>query len=357
MLHHRQQRERVTIGKTKWFSAEDANASAARAMDKAVYGKGKDEGENEDGDGGEDEGGGEDKTKGKNKRKGKGKDKDKSVTGWEKDVVGQEVGRVYSGLGGLGLEGAGAELFEGRVRFRDGEVQYFWVEVEVVRLGAAVEKAKGGLRVDREGAEVYRQRRFDVWARVWCSAERKEGQRRQGGQRLVFECGGDGSESVGVGECEGEGERKEGDGEEGVGDNGKGGEGEGGGEDGEENRDGKGDENGEAGEAEVELDSENAENGDDQNEDNNNNNGNGKDSDNRTSRASSVSSTATLPTPAPSTSPRDKPEITHNHRGTYTTLLHANRAALSTFLELAKPKNCSIAVSYTHLTLPTKRIV
>ncbi len=336
MLHHRQQRERVPISKTKWFSAEDANASAARAMDKVVYSKGKDEDEDEDededGDGGEDVDRGEGKTKGKTKGKGNSKDKDKGVTGWKKDVVGQEVGREYSGLGGLGLEGAGAELFEGRVRFKNGEVQYFWVDVEVVRLGVAVEKAKGGLRVDREGAEVYRQRRFDVWARVWCSEEGREGQRGQGGQRIVFDCGveGEGEESHGGKGAAGE----------------SGGNGDGVAENGDGSGHGRGDENREAGEAEVELGPEHAEDRDGQDNDDD---GNDKNGDNSTSSAPSVSSTATLPVPALSTSLRDRLEITHHHRGSYTTLQHANRAAFSAFLELAKPKNCSIEDNHHYI--------
>jgi hypothetical protein len=61
----------------------------------------------------------------------------------------------------------------------------------------------------------------------------------------------------------------------------------------------------------------------------------------RVHRASSVSSTATLTFP-PYVSPLDVVDIELKLHGTYTTIHHANRAALATFLELAKPKNSSI---------------
>jgi hypothetical protein len=61
----------------------------------------------------------------------------------------------------------------------------------------------------------------------------------------------------------------------------------------------------------------------------------------RTRRSQSVSSTTTLAFP-PQTSALDQITITSKLHGTYTTRLQANRAALSTFFNLAKPKNSAM---------------
>ncbi|KAK4156727.1 hypothetical protein C8A00DRAFT_40850 [Chaetomidium leptoderma] len=135
------------------------------------------------------------------------------------------------------------------------------------------------------------RKRFDVWSRVYYG-RREEGKRETGQQRLVFECGGEEEEKT-------EGEKK------------------------------------------GETDDETEDDNDEQTQTPNNH------------RASSVSSTATLTFPA-HTSPLDLIETATKLHGTYTTLVPANRAALATFLALAKPQNSAIAdnLHYQHDAKP-----
>ena len=136
-------------------------------------------------------------------------------------------------------------LYTGRVSFTNNDTQLFWVAPETRDLTGPVagvpqrDMGRAGgytnVRVDRQGAGIYRRRRFDVWSRVYV-ADSGSGFGSgsgsgsgggvgggafggfggfgsfgtgggvvgggRGGQRVVFECGGE----VGGGEGEGEGE-------------------------------------------------------------------------------------------------------------------------------------------------------
>ncbi|KAK4044613.1 hypothetical protein C8A01DRAFT_31109 [Parachaetomium inaequale] len=319
-----------------------------------------------------------------------------------------------AGAGAGSAQSPAVQLYEGKVTYANGEVQYFWVGEETRDLGGPVAgvaprdmgKAGGfcGVRVDKAGVAIYTRKRFDVWSRVWVGREVRERPRGSGGQRVVFECGGEGGGEDG-GEVEGEGggakggveaevlvenldeENKERTGgEEANGVDESGGDGEKGeyngkgnadnseigklvsnGERNEEsNGDGNRDDIGpgtdegsgredknetaadevtttsnprpEPSESQKELPAEEDKEEDDETDDERDTD----DADNtRARRSPSVSSTATLAFP-PRTSPLDLITITSKLHGTYTTRLQANRAALSTFFDLAKPKNSAM---------------
>lgn len=324
---------------------------------------------------------------------------------------------------------SGSGLYEGKITFDNGDVQFAWVTEEERYLGdcggagagrgpSEIVKTGGYVRVDKIGVGVYRRKRFDVWSRVFVGREVRR-ERGGKGQRVVFECGGDqggdgegehgdernesevgeendGAEKKGADEAEGdedmveiEGgtENPDGNGEEREitsGDENRGeektGEGIGGddgmeGEKADENRTPGEDNNAnntniqplilhsaqqtveetgpqaqEKGEAEDEEEEEEVEPKrpepvaatEDGNEIDEETSGDDSDGENsRSHRASSVSSTTTVTFP-PFVSPLDVVDIKLTLHGTYTTISLANRAALATFLELAKPKNSSI---------------
>ncbi|AEO57952.1 hypothetical protein MYCTH_2304806 [Thermothelomyces thermophilus ATCC 42464] len=223
--------------------------------------------------------------------------------------------------GGAGEErDEGVLLYEGRVSYASGEVQFFWVgeEVRDIGGGGGLTGGLGRVRVDREAAAVYARKRFDVWSRVVYLGKRGEEQagsgQRQGqghghgqgqGQKLVFEC---------AGNEDGEGGGEKASGTSAGGNNMEGTEKE--------------------GERGSVADAATAGNDDDDNDNNNT-------EPDRARRSSSVSSTATV-TFTPYATPLDLVEMETRLEGSYTMLHLANRAALAAFLELARPRNRGI---------------
>ena len=222
-------------------------------------------------------------------------------------------------------------MYEGKVVFESGEEQHFWVGEETTDLGGpvrAARAARGGssgddVWVDAAAAAVYRRRRFDVWSRVFWGRG-CEGRRRE--KRVVFECGGDEDEDEErKREREGEGAAQERGGGDGVDlPAGEGSDGDGG-----DNiqGDNSSSSHGESSKDAPEEDTRSAKD-----------DGDAEDDRARAVRESSASSTWTAAFPAHRT-PLDLVRVATRLHGTYTTLGRANRAALATFLELARPRN------------------
>ncbi|KAL2156360.1 hypothetical protein VTH82DRAFT_1105 [Thermothelomyces myriococcoides] len=206
----------------------------------------------------------------------------------------------------------GVLLYEGRVSYANGEVQFFWVGEEVRDVGGSgLTSGLGQVRVDREAAASYVRKRFDVWSRVVYLEKRGEEQAESGqkrgqgrGQKLVFECAGDeGGEGSTSEKTKGTSAEENGmDGME------KGGE-----ERSVEDVATSGNDNEHDNDAEPDC----------------------------ACRSPSVSSTATV-TFLPYTTPLDLIETETRLEGSYTTLYLANQAALAAFLELARPRNRGI---------------
>ena len=77
-------------------------------------------------------------------------------------------------------------MFEGKVRFTDGEELVVWVEEEEREI---IEIGDGGvgLMLDKAKAPAYVRMRFDVQSRVYPKPQGGMAERR----RIVFECGGE----------------------------------------------------------------------------------------------------------------------------------------------------------------------
>ncbi|KAK4114252.1 hypothetical protein N656DRAFT_580025 [Canariomyces notabilis] len=90
----------------------------------------------------------------------------------QKGAVRKSWAMVSSPLSSSKEEGTGGLLYEGEVGFEGGEVQFFWVEEEVIDLESVVrldgngKNKKKGVRVDVGKVGIYRRWRWDVWSKV-----------------------------------------------------------------------------------------------------------------------------------------------------------------------------------------------
>jgi hypothetical protein len=267
-------------------------------------------------------------------------------------------------------------LYEGCVEFEGGEVQFFWVGEETHELGTLVSASsssgngngsaleqqqrrrnndrEAGLdsvvrmgswcnnvtQIDKAAVGIYRRKRFDVWSLIYRG---KEVNKWRGGavRRIVFECerdqdnvaGEEGSRDQLVEPAIVEEEHGAEDGDRDGAGNGQGNKDNVAADDDQsspEQEPAQAHENETEGGPEPETDA----GGEAESRTNNSD----RTSPDRRTRASSA---ATVNFPA-HRSPLDLVDIAVELHGTYTTRAQANRAALSTFLELAKPKNSRI---------------